>query len=222
MRTPPLAFTENDFVSVIQGNKTETRRLLALKGRTQEEVNKIQTIYQNSNGNWIANIDGLASPEIKSRLQVGDRAYLKEPAQIESAPDQSHYYQIKYFWYKPETLQKLVTNDDIAKILERKSGVKAKQNQMFMLKSFARYHVEIVDVRIERLLDITEEAAIAEGIKFEDWYSRRYWDYISEDYSCQSPIDSYVSEIEMLHGKAIAQSNPWLWVYKFKFLGENL
>ena len=30
------------------------------------------------------------------------------------------------------------------------------------------------------------------------------------------PVWSYFSEIEMLHGKAIAQSNPWLWVYQFK------
>ena len=87
-----------------------------------------------------------------------------------------------------------------------------------MLKSFARYWVEIIDVQSERLMDITAEAAIAEGVKFESWYSRRYFDYMAEDYACQSTIDSYISEIEMLHGEAIVQSNPWVWVYKFKFL----
>jgi hypothetical protein len=44
---------------------------------------------------------------------------------------------------------------------------------------------------------------------------------MAEDYSLESPIASYISEIEMLHGKAIANSNPWLWVYKFKFIGIN-
>jgi len=36
-----------------------------------------------------------------------------------------------------------------------------------MLKSFARYWIEITDVRLERLLDITAEAAISEGIKYD-------------------------------------------------------
>jgi hypothetical protein len=44
---------------------------------------------------------------------------------------------------------------------------------------------------------------------------------MAEDYSFKSPIDSYISEIEMLHGKEIANSNPWLWVYKFKLIGNN-
>lgn len=220
MKTPPLAFTEDNFVSVIQGNKTETRRLVTIPKLTQELLNQFESFNQEVNGDWVGIIDGDIFG-IKSRLQIGDRAYLKEPTQIESFMDERNQCLVQYFWHKSETTKKVLTNQDLNKINERKTGWYSKQNQMFMLKSFARYHVEITDVRIERLLDITEEAAIAEGIKFEDWYSRRYWDYISEDYSCQSPIDSYVSEIEMLHGKAIAQSNAWLWVYKFKFLGEN-
>jgi len=75
-------------------------------------------------------------------------------------------------------------------------------------------------IKINKLLDITAEAAIAEGIEYDDYWDR-YWDYMAEDYSFKSPIDSYISEIEMLHGKAIANSNPWLWVYKFKLIGNN-
>jgi len=108
----------------------------------------------------------------------------------------------------------------LIKINNRKTGLYSKQNARFMLKSFARYWIEIVDVKLERLLDITAEAAIAEGIEYDDYWDR-YWDYMAEDYSFKSPIDSYISEIEMLHGKAIANSNPWLWVYKFKLIGNN-
>ena len=101
-----------------------------------------------------------------------------------------------------------------------------------MLKSFARYWVEITDVKVERLLDITVEGAIAEGVKskiqdegsgFEITY---YWDYVEKRFCFTCPRRSYLSEIEMLHGKAIASSNPWVWVYKFeivncKKLAEN-
>ena len=71
------------------------------------------------------------------------------------------------------------------KINNRKTGLYSKQNARFMLKSFARYWVEIVDVKLERLLDITAEAAIAEGIEYDDYWDR-YWDYMAEDYSFKS------------------------------------
>jgi hypothetical protein len=245
MKTPPLGMTQDNFCAVVRAFdpnatdiKTETRRLLTLKGRTQEEVNEIQAFYQDGDDNWIGVFGTmLRDPEwvkkaypkgsnqgIKSPLQIGDRCYLTEPTQIESAPDQALHCVVNYFWNNPESLWKEITLDDKLKIESRKSGIKSKQIARFMLKSFARYWVEIVDVRLERLLDITEEAAIAEGIKresftTESWTTiQMYWDYIKQEYSFECPIKSYVSEIEMIHGKAIANSNPWLWVYKFKLI----
>ena len=196
MKTPPLGMTEANFCAIVDPRspnpKTETRRL--------------------SNGSD------------KPKYKVGDRCYLTEPTQIES--DDTNIgldnleVQLSYFWHKPELAWRQITESDLDKIFSRKSGINSKQIARFMLKSFARYWVEIVDVKLERLLDITAEAAIAEGIEYDDYWDR-YWDYMAEDYSFKSPIDSYISEIEMLHGKAIANSNPWLWVYKFKLIGNN-
>jgi len=162
----------------------------------------------------------LSNGSDKPKYQIGDRCYLTEPTQIESDIANSFEAHVSYFWHKPEIIWQPITEEDSAKILNRKSGVTSKQIARFMLKSFARYWVEIIDVKLERLLDITAEAAIAEGIEYDDYWDR-YWDYMAEDYSFKSPIDSYISEIEMLHGKAIANSNPWLWVYKFKLIGNN-
>jgi hypothetical protein len=189
MKTPPIAFTEDNFCAVLNGTKTETRRL--------------------SNGSD------------KPKYNVGDRCYLTEPTQNLAGADYTNKkLHIQYFWHSPESKWVTPTEQDLIKINNRKTGLYSKQNARFMLKSFARYWVEIVDVRLERLLDITAEAAIAEGIEYDDYWDR-YWDYMAEDYSFKSPIDSYISEIEMLHGKAIANSNPWLWVYKFKLIGNN-
>ena len=236
----PLAMTEDNFNAVIRAAdpsatdiKTETRRLLTLKGRSQEHVNELQGFHQDGDGNWIGAYGINANdPEfvkeaypkgsnqgIKSPLQIGDRAYLKEPTRIVLAPDQSLYYQIEYFWGEPKTIQKLITLDDKSKIESRKTGVYSKQGAMFMLKSFARHSVEILDVRVERLLDITDEGAIAEGIKVRSLDGvTTYWDYLENRFAFGSPKRSYISEIEMLHSKEIAAANPWLWVYKFKYL----
>lgn len=188
-KTPPLGMTQDNFSAVINGTKTETRRL--------------------SNGSD------------KPRYNVGDRCYLTEPTQIFDHLINDLCVWVAYEWNKPDKIHHQITEDDKTKIESRKTGIKSRQIARFMLKSFARYWVEITDVRIERLLDITAEAAIAEGIK----YIKRpelacpvYLDYIRNEYIFADPKDSYISEIEMLHGKAIAGSNPWLWVYKFKLV----
>jgi hypothetical protein len=195
MRTPPLGMTEANFCAIVDPRspnpKTETRRL--------------------SNGSD------------KPKYNVGDRCYLTEPTQNLAGADYTNKkLHIQYFWHSPESKWVTPTEQDLIKINNRKTGLYSKQNARFILKSFARYWVEIVDVKLERLFDITAEAAISEGIKPPVGY---YWDYVNhyvnQKYNFNTAIQSYFSEIEMLHGEKIAQSNPWLWVYKFKFLGNN-
>ncbi len=103
MKTPPLGMTEANFSAIVDPRspnpKTETRRLLTLKGRTQEEVNEITSFCQDGDGNWIghfgntfgdltelAEFTKTAYPKgcdkgIKSKYQIGDRCYLTEPTQ---------------------------------------------------------------------------------------------------------------------------------------------
>jgi hypothetical protein len=193
MKTPPLGMTEANFCAIVDPRSPNPKT----------ETRRL------SNGSD------------KPKYNVGDRCYLTEPTQNLAGTDYTNKkLHIQYFWHSPESKWVTPTEQDLIKINNRKTGLYSKQNARFMLKSFARYWVEIVDVKLERLLDITAEAAIAEGIEYDDYWDR-YWDYMAEDYSFKSPIDSYISEIEMLHGKAIANSNPWLWVYKFKLIGNN-
>ena len=185
MRTPPIGFTEPNFCAVLQGIKTETRRL---------------------------------SSSDKPKYNVGDICYLTEPTRIVLAPDQSLYYQIEYFWHEPKTIQKLITLEDREKIAARKGGIYKQTIARFMLKSFARYHIKITDVSLERLLDITEESAIAEGIETKN---SLYLDYMTGEYIAD-PIQSYLSEIAAIHpptkdkigGWDLVKSNPWVWCYK--------
>ena len=193
MKTPPLGMTEANFCAIVDPRSPNPKT----------ETRRL------SNGSD------------KPKYNVGDRCYLTEPTQNLAGADYTNKkLHIQYFWHSPESKWVTPTEQDLIKINNRKTGLYSKQNARFMLKSFARYWVEIVDVKLERLLDITAEAAIAEGIEYDDYWDR-YWDYMAEDYSFKSPIDSYISEIEMLHGKEIANSNPWLWVYKFKLIGNN-
>ena len=156
--------------------------------------------------------------------------YLKRP-EFQSSDNSTNIEScnVAYFWG-----DKLITYEGISdrrwvdlaegdseKLCNRKSGIYSKQGAMFMLKSFARHSVEILDVRVERLRDITDEGAIAEGVQSVTPYLRgekAYKNYLTGGFTESSPIKSYISEIEMLHSKEVAAANPWLWVYRFRYV----
>lgn len=84
----------------------------------------------------------------------------------------------------------------------------------------SRITLEITGVRIERLQDITEEDAKAEGIEREEgsayWKNYetgpgwRYW---------ESPIQSFRTLWDSIYGGDPAQcwdANPWVWVNEFR------
>ncbi|MCZ8353933.1 MAG: hypothetical protein O9340_04310 [Cyclobacteriaceae bacterium] len=95
-----------------------------------------------------------------------------------------------------------------------------------MPKKAARIILEITDIRIERLNDISEDDAIAEGVlEFEDGTFKNYFTqkgFRAEDgVECLLAKGSFQSLIASINGKNIIDLNPWVWVIKFKVLSKN-
>jgi hypothetical protein len=226
--TPPIGFTQDNFEAVIRAVgsdatniKTETRRVFTVKGMTQEEVNTFTQEEVNS---------------FKSKYQVGDQCYLTEPTQIlNTIPEDSidiEECELGYFWGAKNTSYEGITDrrwiqltdDDSLKICNRSTGIFSKQNQRFMLKAFARYHILIESVSVERLFDITREGAIAEGIATLKPYSHSdlaiYKDYYTGLFNLTCAKKSYFSEIAKIYEKKggwdFVKGNPWMWVYRFR------
>jgi hypothetical protein len=92
---------------------------------------------------------------------------------------------------------------------------------IFMPRRASRLTLELSGVRVQRLQDISEEDAIAEGIEpvFTGAKERCGWlDYQHVGAGVgyfPSPIDSYYSLFRSLHGIDIVGKNPWLWVLQF-------
>lgn len=83
-----------------------------------------------------------------------------------------------------------------------------KKNARFLPRWASRITLEIVSVRVERLLDITEADAIAEGCS----------DSMLVDgvpMWC-SAVEKYGDLWESINGFESWQSNPWVWVVEFK------
>lgn len=95
-----------------------------------------------------------------------------------------------------------------------------------MPRSASRITLEITDVRLQRLQDISEEDAIAEGVEPLDIGCRIYRDYLGHggdypgsDYlGFKNPIDSFRTLWDSIYSDRSFSwdSNPWVWVIEFK------
>lgn len=88
---------------------------------------------------------------------------------------------------------------------------------IFMPKSASRLTLEITNIRVERLQDISKQDAIAEGIEYESdsHITQRCKNYISGG-RCPDPIFSYHTLWQKLNGKDSWAKNEWMWVIEFK------
>jgi hypothetical protein len=84
-----------------------------------------------------------------------------------------------------------------------------------MPKAACRIFLEITDVRIERLQDISEEDAIKEGILIDD-DGFCCWDYQHKVFRFISPEQSFESLWQSINGTESWEVNPFVFVIEFK------
>lgn len=99
-----------------------------------------------------------------------------------------------------------------------------KENDQMPRKA-ARILLEVTEVRIERLLDITPQDAQMEGIE-SVWHDEMTDAHLWKDYSGKSnglafARMSFFSLWDKIKGTGSAKMNPWVWVIKFKVLTIN-
>lgn len=100
---------------------------------------------------------------------------------------------------------------------------------IFMKKIFARIWLEITDIRVERLHDITDEDALAEGIMRqtleheidEECYYFYPCNDLRDDSYIDKPATSFTSLWASINGWQSWIANPWVWVISFKVLSKT-
>ncbi|MBD2753813.1 hypothetical protein [Spirosoma validum] len=96
------------------------------------------------------------------------------------------------------------------------------KSSMFMPKEAARLFLQIKSIRVERLIEISEADAAAEGVycySQDDLSQTDYKNYLhkgDDDWGFLSPISSYFSLWELINGKGSLASNPFVWVVEFE------
>jgi hypothetical protein len=157
--------------------------------------------------------------------QPGDRLWVRETW----SSDFAGHYPYDRVWY--------AADDDRRHDIEVRKGVRgiySPESQQFvsfrwrpsihMPRSACRLVLEITGVRVERLQDISEADAVAEGIdqdKLEDAQDR--YDMVADHNMVGRPsaISAYRDLWESINGAGSWAANPWVWVVEFRVLGAT-
>jgi hypothetical protein len=93
---------------------------------------------------------------------------------------------------------------------------------IFMPKDYARIWLQITDVKVERLKDISVDDSISEGIEidsetpigtlYKDYFQKKWKDVYA------NPQNSFKSLWRDINGKDSWDANPWVWAITFKVL----
>ena len=91
-----------------------------------------------------------------------------------------------------------------------------------MPKAYARIFLKVTNVRVERLQDISEEDAIAEGIiRVGDGWKDYSYKKENDAYRYRTPKQSYETLWNSINGKDAWEQNPYVFVYEFERVAKS-
>jgi hypothetical protein len=136
----------------------------------------------------------------------GDRLYVRETWRPESWSATEDWGWVEY----PDGSKIEVENTGklFNQVFPHGRDVKRWRPSIHMPRWASRITLEITDIRVERLNEISEEDAIAEGITKQD--AEYHW------YDGPQPVWAFKTLWESIHGPGSWDANPWVWVVEFK------
>lgn len=205
MRERPILFSGQMVRAILEGQKTQTRRVIKNTGTYAIE---------DHHGIITAKRERAALATQCKFGQPGDRLWVRETWQgplideeLEEEFSQSPDYFKKPAFCAYRATDKLdAINADGEELGWRPS--------IHMPRWASRASLEITGVRVERLADISRDDAMAEGIVLQT--DRGFGLADGSHYHFIDPIDSYRSLWESINGAGSWVANPWVWVIEFK------
>lgn len=221
MRERPILFSAPMVRAILSGTKTQTRRVV--KGAPINRGSYLLGVYQ---GTWGIHADvdkegGLWRGQCPYG-QPGDRLWVREAHLLDPPIDGT--------W--PSVGDSFASVSDIPEryrdprhVLYRADGKLTGEwrwrPSIHMPRWASRITLEVTDVRVERLQDITEADAIVEGIERDENHPELWKrgplrnDLIPTPWT-GFPRLAFQSLWEGINGTDSWDANPWIWVVEFK------
>lgn len=251
MSDKPILFSGEMVRAILEGRKSQTRRIVKLKNLDPASCG---AIYPDGSGKgWVAWSPGnnvtaeLTRQEYPGEVgfkcpygAIGDILWVREVhyrygvwvrnGQTKTGREKWKFVPTTGHIYYADTIP---AKYEIRKNSYRKEGW-YKRLARFMPRIWTRIFLKITDIRVERLHDISEGDAIAEGVgrncqgdidkcaacrssktchAVNEWvhYTRGF-----DDFPAFSAAESFESLWEKINGPESWRANPWVWVVTFE------
>ncbi|HAV4169384.1 TPA: hypothetical protein ACGIL0_003996, partial [Acinetobacter baumannii] len=201
----PILFNSEMVRAILNGSKTQTRRII--KSKVQKKIDIAEHL-----GQFFGLED--SKSQISSYFQkicpfgaIGDQLFVQETygTKIRSLGGTPH----ESFVYKADNPNEIAYYDCKGKGYP----VRWKPSSRMPRKA-SRVLLEIVDIRVERLHEISDVDAKAEG------FDKPKTDSTMQSNNSHNPVLNFQKHWEAIKGKESWNENPWVWVIEFKVKQE--
>lgn len=216
MKTKPILFSSPMVQAIMEGRKTQTRRIIKPPEMTGKgwkwEGTRPKAMY-NSGGMEVWGHNVLPSDdfglEMCAKNQKGDILWVRETFGVDFTIISEEGLKTEYCYRANETDNRPA------------DGWKP---SIFMPKEACRLFLKVTNVRVERLKKITGVDACKEGVESEYFPeldehtgARRYKNYLhGGGFGLIHPEQSFQTLWQSINGKESWNENPFVWVYDFE------
>lgn len=203
-RVLPILFNTEMVRAILDGRKTCTRRIC----KDANECTVPDMDFYNADKRTYA-VHNFADKKHTEQLSIAERTCPICPGDIlyvretwKKAPNGYYYYED---WQR----------NDIADITKWKPSI-------HMPKEAARIWLKVMNVRVERLQEITDEQAKREGIQYDECPTGFTWKQETDMHNCYT---TQIGAMQALWNSTIKKSDldrygwdasPWVWVIEFE------
>ncbi|MDE8557004.1 hypothetical protein [Pantoea vagans] len=236
MRERPIIFNADMVRAVLDGRKTQTRRIVNGVPSSHDFhgwVLSSTSAKDEGKACWAIGKSPLLNKPIRVRCpfgEVGDRLWVRESFYEHGRwqgggydPEDSYFVSDKKVLYPADGIQRPAER--------KREDFWRSRPSIHMPRWASRITLEITGVRVERIQDINHDDSYAEGIHTEVWdqtvvaknyrETDAFFQFWSEDMDHYVEMDelycqSFGSLWQSIYGDDSWQANPWVWVIEFK------
>lgn len=209
----PILFSTSMVQAILEGRKTQTRRIVS----DCTVINDPRSIVSLTDGNRFAHFrfkgeQADFAGDVFPYGKIGDRIWVRETFQDAQCFD----FNKTGFVYKA---------DKGCVEFAKSYNIRWKPS-IHMPRAASRILLEVEEIQVERLQDITEQDAISEGVEKLCFGTIFYKHYDTKKFKSANggtPLvrnarSSFMTLWSSLYSEESLQMNPWVWVVKFKVL----
>lgn len=221
MKTHPILFSADMVNAILNGRKTMTRRIMKPQPEPRpEQADKHW--WPSSQVQMMVDVEDFLQSKEDSTIagcfcpygKPGDVLWVRETFRLFNATDECGCSEAPCPCPRTGTPLYRASHD---------AGESKWKPSIFMPRAISRITLEITEVRVERLQDISKEDAIAEGIQPADFPGTpSYIDYLVPGTAVCDPRKSFGSLWASINGLDSWNANPWVWCINFSPIFKNV